>query len=192
MAWTSPRDWTTGELVTASMMNTHVRDNLDVVGASKLTSSTVETAVGASSTAENTLISYTVPAGVIGANRILRFEARGTWRLNAAAPDQLDVRFKWGGTTEYTSSHPTNWGSAQPWRLIVTVIPDNAATGAQYGQAEMAGVNTAVFTDISSWVGAIDTTGTVAILVTAQFGASDANNNVTVQAYSVHLIPAEP
>jgi len=27
--WTAPRTWTTGELVTASIMNTHVRDNLD-------------------------------------------------------------------------------------------------------------------------------------------------------------------
>ncbi len=28
MAWTSPRTWVTGELVTASLLNTHVRDNL--------------------------------------------------------------------------------------------------------------------------------------------------------------------
>ena len=28
MAWTTPRTWTTGELVTAAFMNTHVRDNL--------------------------------------------------------------------------------------------------------------------------------------------------------------------
>lgn len=28
MAWTSPRTWTTAELVSASMLNTHVRDNL--------------------------------------------------------------------------------------------------------------------------------------------------------------------
>jgi hypothetical protein len=28
MAWTSPRDWTAGEVVTASIMNVHVRDNL--------------------------------------------------------------------------------------------------------------------------------------------------------------------
>lgn len=28
MAWTTPRTWTTGELVTAALMNTHVRDNL--------------------------------------------------------------------------------------------------------------------------------------------------------------------
>lgn len=29
MAWTTPRTWTTGELVTASIMNTHVRDNFE-------------------------------------------------------------------------------------------------------------------------------------------------------------------
>lgn len=29
MAWTTPRTWTPGEIVTASIMNTHVRDNLD-------------------------------------------------------------------------------------------------------------------------------------------------------------------
>lgn len=28
MAWTAPRTWTTGEVVTAAIMNTHVRDNL--------------------------------------------------------------------------------------------------------------------------------------------------------------------
>ena len=32
MAWTAPRTWVTGELVTASIMNTHVRDNLIAAG----------------------------------------------------------------------------------------------------------------------------------------------------------------
>ena len=30
MAWTDPRTWVTGEVVTASLMNTHVRDNLNM------------------------------------------------------------------------------------------------------------------------------------------------------------------
>jgi hypothetical protein len=30
MAWTDPRTWVVGEVVTASLMNTHVRDNLDI------------------------------------------------------------------------------------------------------------------------------------------------------------------
>lgn len=37
MAWTAPRTWTTGELVTASMMNTHVRDNLLATEAATVT-----------------------------------------------------------------------------------------------------------------------------------------------------------
>ncbi len=31
MAWTTPRTWVTGELVTAAMLNAHVRDNFNVV-----------------------------------------------------------------------------------------------------------------------------------------------------------------
>jgi hypothetical protein len=29
MGWTTPRNWVSGELVTAALLNTHVRDNLD-------------------------------------------------------------------------------------------------------------------------------------------------------------------
>src|SRR3990167_3647383 len=31
MAWTSPRTWVTGETVTAALLNTHVRDNLNAL-----------------------------------------------------------------------------------------------------------------------------------------------------------------
>lgn len=32
MAWTSPRTWVAGEVVTAALLNTHVRDNLKTIG----------------------------------------------------------------------------------------------------------------------------------------------------------------
>lgn len=32
MAWTSPRTWVAGEVVTAALLNTHVRDNLKAIG----------------------------------------------------------------------------------------------------------------------------------------------------------------
>lgn len=32
MAWTSPRTWVAGEVLTASLLNTHVRDNLKAIG----------------------------------------------------------------------------------------------------------------------------------------------------------------
>lgn len=37
MAWTAPRTWVTNEIVTAAMMNTHVRDNLLQAAAAKMT-----------------------------------------------------------------------------------------------------------------------------------------------------------
>lgn len=60
MAWTSPRTWTTGELVTASMMNTHVRDNLLETAVSKATTSgRIAYATGANALAENANITVT-------------------------------------------------------------------------------------------------------------------------------------
>ena len=37
MAWSSPRTWTTGEIVTAALMNTHLRDNLNVLNPNSFT-----------------------------------------------------------------------------------------------------------------------------------------------------------
>ena len=36
MAWTAPRHWVTGEMVTAALLNTHIRDNLLQLGDSHL------------------------------------------------------------------------------------------------------------------------------------------------------------
>jgi hypothetical protein len=38
MAWTNPRTWVTDEVVTAAVMNTHVRDNLSALGPDGATS----------------------------------------------------------------------------------------------------------------------------------------------------------
>lgn len=37
MAWTAPRTWTTGEIVTAALLNTHLRDNLLETAPAKVT-----------------------------------------------------------------------------------------------------------------------------------------------------------
>lgn len=62
MAWTTPRTWVTNEQVTAALMNTHVRDNLDAVAPSgttftasgytpALTADTTDPTLGTGSTA---------------------------------------------------------------------------------------------------------------------------------------------
>lgn len=37
MAWTTPRTWTTGEIVTAALLDTHLRDNLNVTAPAVMT-----------------------------------------------------------------------------------------------------------------------------------------------------------
>jgi len=49
MVWTTPRTWTTGEVVTAAIMNTHVRDNLNFLRAhhgARVFKSTSQTVAG--------------------------------------------------------------------------------------------------------------------------------------------------
>lgn len=48
MAWTAPRTWVTSEVVTASVMNTHVRDNFLETGPAVHTSSTPGFIIGTS------------------------------------------------------------------------------------------------------------------------------------------------
>lgn len=47
MAWTAPRTWVVGEVVTASMMNTHVRDNLKALSDLSATSRLNQQQLGA-------------------------------------------------------------------------------------------------------------------------------------------------
>ena len=48
MAWTTPRTWTDTELVTASIMNTHVRDNLNALGPRLIVTKAVDESVTSS------------------------------------------------------------------------------------------------------------------------------------------------
>lgn len=54
MAWTTPRTWSTGEVVTSTIMNTHVRDNL-----TDLDRRTTSTAATVSTSQTTTSTSYT-------------------------------------------------------------------------------------------------------------------------------------
>ena len=102
MAWTSPRTWTTGELVTAALMNTHVRDNLSylyTLAATPLTVKTVVvgespyTAAGYNVILCNTAggaIEVDLPAvRVIGPDEIARYDPAGLAFHNINTPEEL-------------------------------------------------------------------------------------------------------
>lgn len=74
MAWTAPRTWTTGEVVTASHMNTHVRDNL------------LETAPAKATTAGDLFVGT-------GANALKRLGIGAARKAVAANPTATDIEY---------------------------------------------------------------------------------------------------
>lgn len=114
MAWTAPRTWTTGEVVTAAMMNTHVRDNFletaaatvttagDMVYADAANSMGTRLAIGATGTtlrSSGTVPVYRVTDGMVGDSTVTNVSPPTSFsNLNVAA---------WGLATEVAATVTT-------------------------------------------------------------------------------------
>lgn len=73
MAWTSARTWTTGELVTAAIMNTHVRDNLNALASPQATMTTMTTTRTTTSTSFADLTDATATITTVGWGQLVAF-----------------------------------------------------------------------------------------------------------------------
>lgn len=94
--WTAPRTWSTGEIVTAAMMNTHLRDNLDYLkagidaplNAASAGSGAIPTTT--SGTFVDVHANYVITLATTGAPLLLGFS--GTWKSASSGADCcLDV-----------------------------------------------------------------------------------------------------
>lgn len=67
MAWTTPRTWVTGELVTAALLNTHLRDNLAAITESDSTEwiDYVPTYTNLTSTTPTIVARYQIISGIV-------------------------------------------------------------------------------------------------------------------------------
>src|SRR5262245_26789338 len=74
MAWTTPRDWTAGETVTAAMLNTHLRDNLNAI----VTPASFTPTWGNTGTA-NSLGKGSISGSYITAGKLVIFRILLTW-----------------------------------------------------------------------------------------------------------------
>jgi len=140
MAWTAPRTWAVGEVVTAALMNTHVRDNLlylksalDTIAAGDypetLSNQIPATPPSNSGTAETTLFSYTLPADTLDVNgRKVRVMVSGT---TSADSDNKVFRLYLGGTggTKLWDSGNTTINN-EWWTLEAEINRDGV--GSQY------------------------------------------------------------
>lgn len=131
MVWTTPRDWTDGEIVTASIMNTHVRDELNYL---KTHTDTADTAairlwsdfatyinVGV---AETQLGPYTVPGGTLSTDgQLLRVTWTGQYANTA---NTKTWKFIYGGTSSTILAAAI--AGINGWIVEATIMRTSATT----------------------------------------------------------------
>lgn len=93
MAWTTPRTWSAGETVTATIMNTHVRDNLNALANKAIVISIGDVTGGTISTGVKLYVEVPVPLKIKG------------WTLLADASGSIVIDV-WKDT--YANFPPTN------------------------------------------------------------------------------------
>jgi hypothetical protein len=120
VSWTTPRDWTTGEIVTAAMLNINVRDNTLALAHPLLYEQTTRDVVN--TTAETTLASVIVPSGV-SVPFYLAVDIWGDLLYDATVDSQMTLRLKVGTTTvvsvarTFTTANDRNASRKGMWSL---------------------------------------------------------------------------
>ncbi len=113
MPWTAPRDWSSGELVTEAIMDTHIRDNLLAGGPHLIVRKTSDQTNNTTIlTADTALI---VP---VAANEVWRAEYVMLVTSPGTADFVLRFTFPTGGTTIFTTNEVNESGAysgTQTW-----------------------------------------------------------------------------
>jgi hypothetical protein len=127
MAWTAPRTWVDGEIVTAAMMNAHVRDNMTVL---KTPISNLGRLTGLSSTTVDNLSGVNL-TGLVATGAGVNHTA-GRQRLTGTSLMRLPVGTdKWFGTkgvdaagmwVEGTDLHNISSDHTTEWRYPGTLV----------------------------------------------------------------------
>ena len=196
MAWTTPRTWTVGEIVTASLLNTHVRDNLT---AAYQTITNVNTAVTVVNTVtETNLLNYTLAAGQIGTDKTIRGFLKGDYLNNSGSARACPVfKLKIGGTTVIANASAGSIGASATragWELEFEITA-LASASSQFSKLSSSGADVISGTAFTTGEGsnyrgpwwllgtsagatAIDMSGAVAIVVSVTLPVAHASLEV--------------
>lgn len=175
MAWAAPRTWATSELVTSSLMNTHLRDNLLAL---KAPYARVTTDIPVNSTTtETTLLTFSLAANDLSANGGLWIKLWGSYTQNASTSGTF--RLKIGATTIASRGgiFGLNSASEQQWWVNAFILAQNS-TSSQDGVIEYGSGPTAFVGGHGRGTAAENTTGALTVLVSYQWAASTASFNL--------------
>lgn len=132
MSWTDPRTWVTNEVVTSSLLNTHLRDNLLAVHHPFQAENSDIDATNTSNEVSMFTSAPVILANSLGSNGWLRCTMWGDYFMNSTARS-MTLRVKFGGTTHISAALGTSAGasaSRAPWKLDLDIV-NQGATNAQ-------------------------------------------------------------
>src|SRR5678809_374945 len=103
MAWTPPRTWVPGEFVTASMMNTHVRDELLFLYANSKIASYPTTLADVNNTVTQTdVLHFTVPGSLWNSGEVIKVEFAALAKNNKGSTGFVTFKVNVGGGAQVT------------------------------------------------------------------------------------------
>lgn len=179
MTWTDPRTWVTDEVVTSSLLNTHLRDNLLSLP-HPVELPTVAALDIQNTAAETTLYSVLIPGGAMGSYGSLEARIEGDVLFNNSTNDFVTIRLKFGGGTIVTCATLDDQGvsaARTSWFLDCTVR-NLGATNSQHcqinGQLDDSFGNTKAFGS-----GAVNTASDQTLLISLQWTTASPNNIFT-------------
>lgn len=147
--------------------------------------------VSSHAAAETDLYSYSMPGNTMG-TKSLRIVAR--MRLeHDATPPNITIKAKFGATTFFsTTINPESASvSDQPYILQLYIAPDDGATNAQYctGTLTFQNQSNGQTTPVTLMAAAAeDTTGAVAVKITAEWTSDDATDIIHCDYVTTELI----
>jgi hypothetical protein len=100
MAWTAPRTWTDGELVTKAIMDPHIRDNLLAVGPHLIARKTSDQSV----TSSTALVDCTTMTLPVTANEVWQVAWSVIYQAGTAGDLKLAFTFPAAGEVSFDSS----------------------------------------------------------------------------------------
>lgn len=179
----------------ASSAPTFSAANLTNIPQGKLSLTTTDVTF-ASSTAENTLLSYSVPGGTLSTSNIVRV----TLHVSALAvtnTNTVTFRFKYGATT-HTSATFTATGAIAWTGKIEFLVAGAGTTSSQNGSIAVnlgtsgyvgnGNLQPQYFAHSSQGTSAIDSTSAQTLAVTSQHSNNNASDNITVSMIVVEKI----
>jgi hypothetical protein len=96
MAWTAPRTWTDGELVTAAIMNPHIRDNETLLYGARVRKSADETINNSAALQDDNHLTFAVAASEVWAfNFFIIYNSGTTPDIKIAIGEPSGATTKW-------------------------------------------------------------------------------------------------